>query len=163
MALLSRTLAILTRVVVGYRVSERNTIGGYFVVRDRNVHTWVESWTEESGWQTWEPTAGGLYAGQPQQSPLLSAAVDFTAEMFRALGARISELSVMDMVVIAGILLFAWVVLVLIRRLRRRAFTKPLSIQAYSAPPEAISRLMTTLACGRRTNPGDQRACGPIR
>ena len=56
LALLGRAAGVPTRVVGGYRVAERNPIGDYFVVREKNAHAWVEAWDEARGWVTLDAT-----------------------------------------------------------------------------------------------------------
>jgi transglutaminase-like putative cysteine protease len=55
LALLGRAAGIPTRVVMGYRVSEKSPYG-YWVVRERNAHAWVEAWLPELGWTTQDAT-----------------------------------------------------------------------------------------------------------
>lgn len=59
LALLGRAAGVPTRVVGGYRVAERNPIGDYFVVREKNAHAWVEAWDEGRGWVTLDATPSG--------------------------------------------------------------------------------------------------------
>jgi hypothetical protein len=56
MALLARASNIPARVVSGYRVTERNPIGNYAVVRKRDAHAWVEAYLPDRGWVTFDPT-----------------------------------------------------------------------------------------------------------
>lgn len=55
LALLGRAAGVPTRVVMGYRVSERSPFG-YHVVRERNAHAWVEAWLPGEGWVTRDAT-----------------------------------------------------------------------------------------------------------
>lgn len=48
LALLGRAAGVPTRVVMGYRVSEKSPFG-YFLVRERNAHSWVEAWLPGNG------------------------------------------------------------------------------------------------------------------
>ncbi|HTV21012.1 MAG TPA: transglutaminase-like domain-containing protein, partial [Polyangiaceae bacterium] len=54
LALLGRAAGVPTRVVMGYRVSEQSPFG-YYVVRERNAHSWVEAWLGD-GWSTRDAT-----------------------------------------------------------------------------------------------------------
>ena len=54
---LCRTVGLPARIVTGYRVSEFNQIGGYYVVRQNHAHAWAEVWSgQRSGWRTFDPT-----------------------------------------------------------------------------------------------------------
>jgi transglutaminase-like putative cysteine protease len=56
MAVLLRMRGIPARLVGGYRVTELNPVGGYYIVRERNAHAWVEAYLPERGWTTYDPT-----------------------------------------------------------------------------------------------------------
>jgi transglutaminase-like putative cysteine protease len=55
MVLLARAAGIPARFVAGYRVGEKTPFG-YYVVRERNAHAWVEVWMPGEGWTTRDPT-----------------------------------------------------------------------------------------------------------
>jgi transglutaminase-like putative cysteine protease len=55
LALLARAAGVPARVVMGYRVSEKSPFG-YYVVRERNAHSWVEAWLPGAGWSTRDAT-----------------------------------------------------------------------------------------------------------
>lgn len=77
MALLARARGIPARVVVGYRVSEWNPLGGYHVVRERNAHAWVEAFIEGRGWVSVDPSPReSLEAAGPATTGALSALLD---------------------------------------------------------------------------------------
>jgi len=77
MALLSRSLGIPARVVAGYRVTERNELGDYYIVRERNAHAWVEAWVPGEGWRTYDPTPPAeLMATATTSTPFAAALVD---------------------------------------------------------------------------------------
>jgi transglutaminase-like putative cysteine protease len=56
LALLGRAAGVPTRVIGGYRVAERNPLGDYYVVREKNAHAWVEAWDPARGWVTLDAT-----------------------------------------------------------------------------------------------------------
>jgi transglutaminase-like putative cysteine protease len=55
LALLGRAAGVPTRMVMGYRVREKSPFG-YYVVRERNAHAWVEAWLPGAGWTTHDAT-----------------------------------------------------------------------------------------------------------
>ncbi len=55
MVLILRTLGIPARFITGFLVHEWNDIGDYFVVRERNAHTWVE-YFDGQYWRAIDPT-----------------------------------------------------------------------------------------------------------
>lgn len=56
LAVLLRTLDIPARVVNGFQRGEWNPYGGYFTVRQRDAHSWVEAWIPQRGWVTLDPS-----------------------------------------------------------------------------------------------------------
>jgi len=69
-ALLLRVTGIHTRLVGGFLRGEWNALGRYFMVRQRDAHTWIEAYLPGSGWTTFDPTP----AGQAKTfSPLISS------------------------------------------------------------------------------------------
>ncbi|MEL7059903.1 MAG: transglutaminase-like domain-containing protein, partial [Acidobacteriota bacterium] len=56
MVLMLRSQGVPARFVTGFLGAEANPLEGYFVVRQQNAHAWVEAWTEEGGWEVWDPT-----------------------------------------------------------------------------------------------------------
>jgi protein-glutamine gamma-glutamyltransferase len=59
MAILLRTLRIPTREVNGFLPGEYNDLGGDYIVRASDAHSWVEVYFPGSGWQTFDPTPAG--------------------------------------------------------------------------------------------------------
>ncbi|HKW56187.1 MAG TPA: DUF3488 and transglutaminase-like domain-containing protein [Candidatus Acidoferrum sp.] len=66
LAILLRTLGIPTREVNGFLPGEYNDLGGDYIVRESDAHSWVEVYFTNAGWITFDPTppgaagAGGL-------------------------------------------------------------------------------------------------------
>lgn len=59
MAILLRTLGIPTREVNGFLPGEYNDLGGDYIVRASDAHSWVEVYFPGIGWQVFDPTPGG--------------------------------------------------------------------------------------------------------
>lgn len=77
MVLLARSLEIPARVVGGYRVTEYNPLGDYWVVREKNAHAWVEAWVPGKGWTSFDPTPGESAAAMSEaRSPIMAAMLD---------------------------------------------------------------------------------------
>jgi len=56
MVMLLRSIGIPARLVTGFLATEWNEFGGYFTVRQRDAHAWVEVYFPRSGWITFDPT-----------------------------------------------------------------------------------------------------------
>jgi hypothetical protein len=56
LAAMTRSLGMRARVITGYRAGEYNSIGGYFIVRERNAHAWTEIDCGGRGWQVFDGT-----------------------------------------------------------------------------------------------------------
>jgi protein-glutamine gamma-glutamyltransferase len=56
MVMLLRTLGIPSRLATGFAQGEWNDVGGYYTVRQRDAHAWVEVYFQNSGWVTFDPT-----------------------------------------------------------------------------------------------------------
>ncbi|MHB8173310.1 MAG: transglutaminase TgpA family protein [Nitrospirota bacterium] len=56
MALLLRAAGVPARLVSGFHGGEWNPYGGYYLVRARDAHTWVEAYTKNTGWVRFDPT-----------------------------------------------------------------------------------------------------------
>lgn len=66
MAVMLRTLGIPSREVNGFLPGEYNDVGGDYIVRASDAHSWVEAYFPGSGWLTFDPTpsaTGGEAAG----------------------------------------------------------------------------------------------------
>lgn len=53
---MARSLGLGARVVTGYRASEYNDVGGYYIVRHSNAHAWAEVETGPGNWRTFDPS-----------------------------------------------------------------------------------------------------------
>lgn len=63
MVVMLRTLGIPSRIVNGFQGGEWNPVGGYWLIRQRDAHSWVEVYFGDAGWVVFDPTplgAGGV-------------------------------------------------------------------------------------------------------
>jgi uncharacterized membrane protein len=56
MAIMLRAVGIPTRLVNGFLPGEFNPVGGSYIVRQSDAHSWVEVWVPERGWIEFDPT-----------------------------------------------------------------------------------------------------------
>jgi hypothetical protein len=68
MVVMLRTLGIPARLVTGFLPGEWNDFGGYFTVRQRDAHAWVEVLFPRSGWIAFDPTPSAGTAPMAQRS-----------------------------------------------------------------------------------------------
>ncbi|MCB9851916.1 MAG: DUF3488 domain-containing protein [Phycisphaerales bacterium] len=69
MVLMCQSVGIRARLVSGYHGGEFNDAGGFFRVRQKDAHAWVEVYTQGRGWLTFDPTpAGGESARRRDES-----------------------------------------------------------------------------------------------
>jgi hypothetical protein len=121
MTLLSRAIGIHARVVAGYRVTERNPLGDYHVVRERNAHAWVEAWVPEQGWRTYDPTpAAGLEQTMPSQTSLVGSLIDLGGTGWAAFLTWLDHRTIPEMVSTPIIALGLALLVRWLRRRRRR-------------------------------------------
>jgi transglutaminase-like putative cysteine protease len=59
MTVMLRTLGIPSRYINGFQTGEYNDVGGDFVVRASDAHSWVEVYFPRQGWITFDPTPAG--------------------------------------------------------------------------------------------------------
>ena len=55
--ILMRALNVPARIVTGYQGGERNSVDGFWTVRQSDAHAWTEVWLEGRGWQRVDPTS----------------------------------------------------------------------------------------------------------
>lgn len=66
-AAMGRSLGLRIRLVSGYLASDYNRIGGYYAVREKDAHAWIEVDLGPQGWVSFDPTPAGDSAGQSSQ------------------------------------------------------------------------------------------------
>jgi len=55
--ILMRAMGIPARIVTGYQGGERNSVDGFWIVRQSDAHAWAEVWQTGQGWVRVDPTA----------------------------------------------------------------------------------------------------------
>jgi len=63
MAIMLRTLDIPSREVNGFLPGEYNDLGGDYIVRASDAHSWVEVYFPGNGWQVFDPTPSSIEGG----------------------------------------------------------------------------------------------------
>ncbi|MGA8221377.1 MAG: DUF3488 and transglutaminase-like domain-containing protein [Candidatus Acidiferrales bacterium] len=59
MTIMLRTLQIPSRYVTGFLPGEFNDVGGDYIIRGSDAHSWVEAYFPGHGWITFDPTPSG--------------------------------------------------------------------------------------------------------
>lgn len=60
LTVMARSLGLPARLVTGYTAGTYNPLSGYFEVRSRDAHGWVEVYFPHHGWVSFDPTPGYL-------------------------------------------------------------------------------------------------------
>ena len=97
-ALMLRSVGIPTRYVVGYNAAERNPVGDYLIVRDRDAHAWVEAYIEGE-WTVFDPTpAAEREQSHPRgwETAIMKGLWDYFKHVSSALWRWISDLEGSD-------------------------------------------------------------------
>lgn len=140
-ALLSRAAGLPARVVAGYRVAEENTVGGYWVVRERNAHAWAEVHLPDRGFVTVDATpADPLAQNVVHTSGFAGAVLDALSAWSSRAFARVTLL---DLLYTGIAVLVLGLILRWIRRPRdRRARAEKVR---FDPPPASLLRLEAAL------------------
>jgi hypothetical protein len=71
MALLLRSQGLPSRYVTGFLMRERNYLGDYYIVRERDAHAWTEMYIPELGWLPFDATPSVMEEGPGFQGILV--------------------------------------------------------------------------------------------
>ncbi|HYO97803.1 MAG TPA: transglutaminaseTgpA domain-containing protein [Polyangiaceae bacterium] len=143
-ALVARAADIPTRIVMGYRVGERSPFG-YYLVRDRNAHSWVEAWVPDQGWTTRDATpTEALAQNLEHESSYAASSLDALLVAYDDLTQWLESLSVRQtsLAWLGGVA----VLVVLVARGARRRRDEREIVPEDAAPLPVLQRLLTTLA-----------------
>ncbi|MBI5189136.1 MAG: DUF3488 domain-containing protein [Nitrospirae bacterium] len=77
MALMLRASGVPARMVSGFSGGEWNGYGGYYIVRERDAHTWVEALVPGKGWVVYDPTPQSAAQERPSAFSAVSGALDY--------------------------------------------------------------------------------------
>jgi transglutaminase-like putative cysteine protease len=81
MAILLRAAGIPTRLVNGFLMGEYNAVGGDYIIRESDAHSWVEVYIPGNGWTEFDPTPPDPHQGELSLGTQLSHYVD-AVELF---------------------------------------------------------------------------------
>jgi len=81
MAILLRAEGIPTRLINGFLMGEYNPVGGDYIIRESDAHSWVEVYIPGSGWVEFDPTPPDPHQTELSLGTQLSHYVD-AAELF---------------------------------------------------------------------------------
>jgi transglutaminase-like putative cysteine protease len=153
-ALVARAADIPTRIVMGYRVGERSPFG-YYLVRDRNAHSWVEAWVPEQGWTTLDATPSEeLAQNLEHESSYAASSLDALLVGYDELTEWLEGLTVRQtsFAWLGGVAVLIWIVA---RGARRRRGEREV-VPENAAPLPVLQRLLATLAReGHARRPGE--------
>jgi transglutaminase-like putative cysteine protease len=155
--LLARSLGIPARIVLGYRVGERNPYGSHYVVREKNAHAWAEAFVRagrDGAWTTYDPTPmTELGQDLPHDERGLGAVVEAMAVAWERIEVWLTRRSVFEY---AGAAIFGVVVFAAQRWWRARRERRAVRGDGleFDPPSPAFARFEAGLAergLGRRT------------
>ena len=118
--LLARAAGIPARFVAGYRVGEQTPFG-YYVVRERNAHAWVEAWLPGEGWTTRDPTPESeLPQNREHRSGYFASLSDGMRVAYEDFDEWLQERT-LEQTAVAWVVGFGILVWIVARGIRRRA------------------------------------------
>lgn len=127
LALVARGAGVPTRIVMGYRVAERSPFG-YYVVRERNAHAWVEAFLPGTGWTTRDATPEAeLPQNREHEASYAASTLDALGVAYDDVTDWLASMTLTQTSVawVLGSLLLAGIVARGARKRRKRAPTPP--------------------------------------
>lgn len=70
-AIMLRVVGVPSRIVVGFKGGEYSEIGKYYLVRNRDAHSWVEAYVSGVGWVRYDPTPSPSSNVASKDDPLI--------------------------------------------------------------------------------------------
>ena len=77
MVMFCRSVDIPARIVTGYHGGDYNPIAGYYVVRQKFAHAWVQVWIPHHGWVSYDPSPASSLTSVQQPIRWYSQLTDF--------------------------------------------------------------------------------------
>ena len=146
LTMLARSAGVPARVIIGYRVAEKNPYGGYYVVREKNAHAWVEAHLPGEGWSTFDATpASELVQNAPHESAWLRGFGDLLGFLWSKVRVAWERVSLLQIVLVLGGVI---VLGVLLRWWRRRGLDSRAAKRIFGPserPPPGVLRLFEAL------------------
>lgn len=146
LALMARTLGIPTRVVGGYRVHEYNPLGGYYIVREKNAHAWVEAYLPGRGWTAYDPTPPDGELSEKSDMPFVAAVLDTIADRMGAGFDQLGRLTALQLSAAVVALLLIWFVIRTLRAFRKQRSVGEMRTVGYRDPPPSAVKLLARLS-----------------
>ena len=84
-ALMLRTQGVPTRYINGFVLQEKSLTGGYYVIRLKHAHAWIEVYLDGQGWVTFDPTPPGTLDSPETRSGLGEAMLEWFSNQWRRL------------------------------------------------------------------------------
>ncbi|NUO52252.1 MAG: DUF3488 domain-containing protein [Polyangiaceae bacterium] len=141
MVLLARAARVPARVVAGYRVEEQSPLG-YWIVRERDAHSWAEVWID-GRWQTVDPTpSSGAADASRAETPFFSALADGLRTTWEAVDDWLGRRSPFEL---SLMLVGLFGVLILYRTLRGEKGAAARAAKPLDPPLPAFAELLRAL------------------
>ncbi len=77
MVMFCRSVGIPSRIVTGYHGGDYNPIAGYYIVRQKFAHAWVQVWIPGRGWVSYDPSPASSLTSVEQPVRWYSQFLDF--------------------------------------------------------------------------------------
>lgn len=77
MVMFCRSVGIPSRIVTGYHGGDYNPIAGYYIVRQKFAHAWVQVWIPGRGWVSYDPSPASSLTSVQQPVMWYSRFMDF--------------------------------------------------------------------------------------
>ncbi len=77
MVMFCRSVKIPARMVSGFHGGDYNPVGGYYVIREKFAHAWVQAWIPQRGWVLFDPSPITSLTGVQGQVTWFTEVADF--------------------------------------------------------------------------------------